>query len=177
MDNVLYKGFLTLVKRTFNGRDWEVVKLKPAVAALIMNESRDKILLVKQNRAAIMKEIWEIPAGMMDVDGESLCSCMVRELEEEADIILNPNELNKMVGYYPNIGTTDHYLEIYQGVVSQTYESKIISDADVTEARWFTITEIREMIMKGEIVDGKTILAFSMEFKNQDLMSIWGMKL
>ena len=47
-----------------------------------------------------MKDVWEIPAGMMDVDGEDPCACMVRELQEEAEITVDPTKLKKIVGYY-----------------------------------------------------------------------------
>ena len=50
-DTIIYKGWLTLVKRIARGRLYEVVVHKPAVAAIIMNQMEDKILLVKQFRA------------------------------------------------------------------------------------------------------------------------------
>ena len=42
------------------------------------------------------------------------------------------------------IGCSDHYLEIYHGKVEQTYESKMVADSDVAEARWFPINSIQD---------------------------------
>ena len=47
----------------------EVVHHPGAVSIVAMNE-RDEVVLVRQYRAALDKEIWEIPAGKRDIDGE-----------------------------------------------------------------------------------------------------------
>ena len=159
-DNVLYKGWLELVERKIDGRRSEIVKLKPAVAALIYNN--DDILLVKQFRSSIKQEIWEIPAGMMDVDGENPCDCLARELKEEADVEIDPNTLVKLVSYYPAVGCLNHNITIFKAeVVDRHYDNKLINDADVTEAKWFNFKDVFSMIKEGQIIDEKTIIGFT----------------
>lgn len=158
MDKIVYNGFIQVAHREVNNRTYDVVLSKPAVAICLFNEAHDRILLVKQYRPAIEKTIWEIPAGMMDIDGESPVSCMLRELKEEADV--ETTTVSEMLSYYPLVGCSDHLLHLYCGTAKQTYNSKIMNDADVTEAQWFSKQGIITMINNGDIIDGKTILAF-----------------
>lgn len=52
-----------------------------AVAAL---DSQDRILLLRQYRHAVGRQLWEIPAGLRDSDGEAPLDTARRELLEEA---------------------------------------------------------------------------------------------
>lgn len=158
MDNIIHEGFITLVTREVDDRTYEVIKSKPAVAAVIANETGEKILLVKQFRPAVMKYTWEIPAGMMDVDGEEPYACIVRELKEETDICIDPVDLVCIAAYHPHIGCSDAYIEIYSASVEQEYDYKNVDDADVTQAKWFTFRQIQDLINDSLIIDGKTML-------------------
>lgn len=56
-----------------------------AVAVLALDEA-DRVLLIQQYRHPIAHRDWEIPAGLMDVPGESGLTGAQRELAEEADL-------------------------------------------------------------------------------------------
>jgi ADP-ribose pyrophosphatase len=60
--------------------DREVVRHPGAVAIVPLLDG--KVLLVRQYRAPIDKEIWELPAGTIE-PGEEPLECAKRELEEE----------------------------------------------------------------------------------------------
>jgi ADP-ribose pyrophosphatase len=55
---------------------------KPTVAVVAVN-NENKVLLIKQYRAAVKNHLLEIPAGTMDREGESPVVCAQRELAEE----------------------------------------------------------------------------------------------
>ncbi len=61
---------------------WEVVRLHDAAAVLPLLPD-DRVLLVKQFRPAVRQVLTEIPAGILDVDGEDALTAAARELEEE----------------------------------------------------------------------------------------------
>ena len=56
-----------------------------AVAVLAL-DAQDRVLLVRQYRHSTGHRLWEIPAGLMDVPGESGLAGAQRELAEEADL-------------------------------------------------------------------------------------------
>lgn len=159
----IYKGnFLQIEKLT----DGDIVRErvstvtgKDAVAAIIFDDLEQKIILVKQHRHAIGQDTWEIPAGMMDIAGEAPKETMQRELKEEAGI--HVTYIKHLVSYYPSVGFCDHKLHIYKGY-TKNYNITSEYDKDVTEAKWFDLQDVRDMIKNGQIVDGKTILAFHM---------------
>jgi 8-oxo-dGTP pyrophosphatase MutT (NUDIX family) len=56
-----------------------------AVAILPMNNDGE-ILLLKQYSHPVGMDLWEIPAGLLDVEGEEFQAGAARELAEEADL-------------------------------------------------------------------------------------------
>jgi ADP-ribose pyrophosphatase len=56
-----------------------------AVAAVAIDE-QDRIVLVRQYRHPVRQELWELPAGLLDVAGEPAVDTAARELAEEADL-------------------------------------------------------------------------------------------
>jgi ADP-ribose pyrophosphatase len=61
---------------------WEVVRPKDAAAVLPLTPEND-VLLVEQFRAGARRSIEEIPAGLLDLEGEDPADCAARELLEE----------------------------------------------------------------------------------------------
>ena len=56
-----------------------------AVSVLVLNDD-DEVLLINQYRRPVGMTMWEIPAGLLDVDGEDPAEAARRELAEEADL-------------------------------------------------------------------------------------------
>jgi 8-oxo-dGTP pyrophosphatase MutT (NUDIX family) len=59
-----------------------------AVCILALREvdGRDHVLLIRQYRHASGGHVWELPAGLLDVDGEPPWEAAARELAEEVDL-------------------------------------------------------------------------------------------
>lgn len=58
----------------------------PGAVAVLALDDHGRVLLIRQYRHAIAQRDWEIPAGLMDVAGESGLVGAQRELAEEADL-------------------------------------------------------------------------------------------
>lgn len=56
-----------------------------AVAIIAMNE-HNQVLLLQQYRHPVKQKLWEVPAGLLDHEGESMLQAAQRELAEEADL-------------------------------------------------------------------------------------------
>lgn len=64
----------------------EYVRHPGAVAVLAVDDD-DRVLLLQQYRHAVRHELWEPPAGLLDVAGEPPPAAARRELAEEADLV------------------------------------------------------------------------------------------
>lgn len=49
-------------------------------------DSDENVLMVRQYRHPVGFELWELPAGLLDIPGEPPQQCAARELAEEADL-------------------------------------------------------------------------------------------
>jgi 8-oxo-dGTP pyrophosphatase MutT (NUDIX family) len=99
--------------RRSDGRevDREVVEHPGSVAIVAHDE--EVVYLVRQPREAIADpESLEIPAGTMDVDGESELDCAARELREEAR--LEARHWRLMHVLFPSPGYVDERIAIYE---------------------------------------------------------------
>jgi ADP-ribose pyrophosphatase len=68
----------------YAARDYMVHIGAVGVVAL---DDEDRVVLVRQYRHPIGERLWELPAGLIDVDGEPLADAAARELAEEADLV------------------------------------------------------------------------------------------
>ena len=63
----------------------EILEHYGAVAIVALDDD-DQIVLVYQYRHAFGRRLWELPAGLLDLDGEAPELTAARELEEEAGL-------------------------------------------------------------------------------------------
>ena len=63
----------------------EIVEHYGAVAIVAVDDD-DNIVLVYQYRHPLGRRLWELPAGLIDIDGEPPHLTAARELEEEAGV-------------------------------------------------------------------------------------------
>ncbi|HET6212076.1 MAG TPA: NUDIX hydrolase [Micromonosporaceae bacterium] len=56
-----------------------------SVGVVALDEA-GRVVLIRQYRHPVGRELWELPAGLVDVAGESLVATAARELAEEADL-------------------------------------------------------------------------------------------
>lgn len=58
----------------------------PGAVAVIALDGDDRVLLLQQYRHPVRHDLWEPPAGLLDVEGEDPALAAARELAEEADL-------------------------------------------------------------------------------------------
>ena len=88
----------------------EVVSHPGAVAVVALDEE-GKIVLVNQYRPAIKARLDELPAGLLDVDGEPALIAAQRELAEETG--LAAEEWHVLADLHSSPGMTDEAVRIY----------------------------------------------------------------
>ena len=136
----------------------EVVRHRGSVAALPV-QGDGRVVLVRQYRYAVDERLWEIPAGRLD-PGETPAEGARRELEEEVG--LRVSALDLLLVFYTTPGFCDERLHLFRA--SGLTEGTARPEADERiELGTFTLDEARAMIGRGEVRDGKTLLALLLE--------------
>lgn len=158
---VVYEGRVFSVevdRRRFpDGREHEVavVRHRPSVVIIPMIDDA-RVVLIRQYRAAIDRELWELPAGTLN-PGETPDAAAARECEEE--IALVPGRIERIRGLFPTPGFCDEELIFYRArdLRPPAPDSQHKPDDDeVIRPQIFTIEEARAMAARGEIIDLKT---------------------
>jgi ADP-ribose pyrophosphatase len=83
----------------------------PGASAVLPLLPSNEIVLVKQFRPAVRRSLTEIPAGLLDVEGEDALSCASRELFEETGY--RHGAIEFLGGYYASPGFTDEYVHLF----------------------------------------------------------------
>lgn len=134
----------------------EILHHPGAVAAVPLHDDAT-VTLVRQYRAALDADLWEIPAGLRDVDGEPAEVTAERELAEEAG--LAAGELRHLITFYNSPGATDEAVEIYLAteLSSVPVNRQSIEEQHMTVER-IPLNEAILMLEDGRISDAKTVI-------------------
>ena len=81
-----------------------------AVAVLALDDE-DRVVLVQQYRHPVGAFEWELPAGLLDVDGEPAHLTAARELHEEADLVAG--EWHLLLDHYASPGGSSEALRVF----------------------------------------------------------------
>lgn len=130
------------------------IVLHPGMVAILPILSDGRVLLVRQYRHAVGKSLWEIPAGKLDVTGESPQDCAIRELREETGYAAS--EWKELFTFYTSPGFTDERGVLFVARGLARVSEPLPDEIDLQRA--FFPAEIIDLVSRGEIQDGKTIL-------------------
>jgi len=147
---------LIVDKIEINGREAirEVVKHPGGVVVLVETED-GRIPFVRQTRYPLGKLLLELPAGKLD-PGEEPIRSAARELEEETG--LRPETLEHVYSFYTSPGFCTELLHLYYTNRFERTASKFDHDEDIV-VEYYSLEDALEMCRKGDITDGKTLLA------------------
>ncbi|CCH88595.1 ADP-ribose pyrophosphatase [Modestobacter italicus] len=90
--------------------DREVVH-HPGAVGVVALDDQDRVVMVRQYRHAIGEHLWELPAGLRDVDGEPPVDSARRELAEETQLAAEKWSL--LVSQHPSPGFCDELIQLY----------------------------------------------------------------
>jgi ADP-ribose pyrophosphatase len=140
-----------------NGKETtrEVVEHVDCVVILPV-DSKGNILLVRQYRHAVDKELLELPAGSID-PGETPEEAATRELREETGF--KPRRLEGLGGFYAAPGYCTEYLHFFRA--TQLERSPLTAeDTDEIEVVPVSPADVPGLVASGQICDAKTIAGF-----------------
>lgn len=119
------------------------------------NDSDARILLIRQYRYAADRFLYEIPAGRID-GSERPIDCARRELKEEAGCVATT--ISPLGGFFTTPGFIDEFIHAFMATGLTRGDPELESDEFIQPVS-HTLKDALRMIERGEIVDGKTIIA------------------
>jgi len=121
--------------------------------AIVAIDVDDNVLLVKQFRKPVEKELLEIPAGGID-PGEDPATTVRREMQEETGYL--PRKVERLGGFYSAPGFCSEYLYLYLAT-DLTPSQLYAEDTESIKLVRVPVTQIPSLITSGSICDAKSI--------------------
>jgi len=132
----------------------EYVVHRGGVAVLAVDEN-GMVPIVRQYRYPLSSELWEIPAGKLEV-GENPDDAIRRELREEAGLVAG--KIEPLASFYPTCGYSSEIIRLYVAT-ELTYVGAKPDEDEFLEIKYVSIDELYKKCLSGEITDGKTLVA------------------
>ncbi|UDY25267.1 NUDIX domain-containing protein [Nocardioides sp. Kera G14] len=130
----------------------------PGAAMVLAVDDEHRVLVISQYRHAVGKRMIQLPAGVIDHEGEDPLDTAKRELQEEAEYAAE--RWDHLVSYNTSPGLTDERFHIYlarglspapRGDFEMLHE-----EADLT-TEWVQFTELLDDVVSGRVNDGALI--------------------
>ena len=121
-----------------------------AVAVLALDD-RDRVLLIKQYRHPVRMREWELPAGLLDIRGESPLVAAQRELAEEADLVAESWDL--LSEFMTSPGGSNEVLRVYlaRGVSAAPEVFARTEEEAGIEVRWVPLDDIVDAVLSRDL--------------------------
>jgi 8-oxo-dGTP pyrophosphatase MutT (NUDIX family) len=130
----------------------EYVRHTGAVAVLALDDA-NRVLFLRQYRHPVGMELWELPAGLLDVDGESPLEAARRELAEEAD--LRAERWDVLLDWFNSPGGMTEALRLYlardvSGVPEGERHTREAEEYGMP-MRWVPLDQARDDVLAGRL--------------------------
>lgn len=112
------------------------------------------VILIRQFRISIERELIELPAGRLEPNEEPT-SCAARELEEE--IGYRAKRLIPIASYYASVGNSNERMYLFLALDLEKTERRLEADERIREVI-MPLEVVREKLAGQEFDDSKTII-------------------
>lgn len=161
-------------KRVYEGKVWniqsevfdyghaeitrEFVDHSGAVAVLA-EDADGRILLIQQYRHPIRMRDWEIPAGLLDIEGEDPLVAAQRELGEEADLVAS--DWTELTEIFTSPGGSNELIRVYRArglTASVDTFDRSEEEADIVK-RWVPLADAVAAVLDGRLKNSILVIA------------------
>jgi len=164
---------VTSSERVFEGRVWDIRRDEfafgghtiareymdhPGAVAVLAIDDQDRVLLINQYRHPIGLRDWELPAGLLDVDGEPPLAAARRELAEETD--LTAEHWSELITFHTSPGGSNETLHVYEarGLLPAQAFARHEEEAEIVK-RWVSLDEAVDAVLEGRLSNSILIIA------------------
>lgn len=175
--DVLAPRPVTARELVFSGAVWDVARehvdlggdepvqrdkvVHPGAVGVLALDDDGRVLLLRQYRHPVRHELWEVPAGLLDEDGEAPQDAAARELAEEADLVAGRYDV--LVEWYSSPGGSDEAVRVYLArdltpVAEQDRFAREHEEAQML-TRWVPLDEARDAVLAGRLHNPTAVVA------------------
>lgn len=135
------------------------VVVHPGAVAILALDADDNVVMVRQYRHPVGHELLELPAGLLDVEGEPALTGARRELHEEAN--LAATDWAVLLDIYNSSGMSDEAIRVYlaRGLTEVDEKDRFAPEHEeisMTVER-HPLDELVRMALAGELVNGTAV--------------------
>jgi len=132
----------------------------PGAVAVVALDDADRVLLLRQYRHPVRSFLWEVPAGLLDVEGEPAVDAAARELAEEAD--LTAARWAVLTDYATTPGGSNEAVRVFlaRGLVEvpePERHTRTGEEAGMT-SRWVPLDEAVTLALDGSLHNPSTVV-------------------
>jgi len=125
----------------------------PGAVAIVAVDEQQRIAMINQYRHPVGQDCWEIPAGLLDIEGEGHLATAQRELAEEAD--LQAADWSVLVDHYPSAGSSAEAIRIFLAQDIQELPTDQRHQREAEEAhlilRWVPFDQALTAVLSGAV--------------------------
>jgi len=156
-------------RTVFEGMVWDVVQERvdlgaagevtrqfvrhPGAVAVVALDDDERVCLIQQYRHPVRTLEWEVPAGLLDVEGEPPWVAAARELHEEAD--LRAGRWDVLADYFSSPGGLDEALRVYlaRDCAEVPEAQRHVRDGEEhgMPVRWVPLDEAESAVLTGRL--------------------------
>lgn len=133
---------------------------RPDAVAVVPLTSEGEVVLLRQYRHPIGRYELEVPAGLLDVDGESEAAAAQRELAEE--IGMTAGTLERLTRFWNSAGWSDEATTVFVGrdLRFAAPDGDFVAEAEEADMQVLRmpLAEAVARARRGEIADAKTVI-------------------
>ncbi|WP_228545747.1 NUDIX domain-containing protein [Microcella flavibacter] len=154
---VVFAGRVWDIRRErFGYGDHEIVREfmeHPGAVAVLAVDDEERVLVIQQYRHPIQTRDWELPAGLLDVEGEDPLEAARRELAEEADLAAEHWE--PLITMHTSPGGSDEVIHVFLATglsATETFDREA-EEADIV-LRWVALDEAVDAVLASRARNG-----------------------
>lgn len=135
-----------------------IVASHPGAVSVVALDDDDRLLMIRQYRHPVTRLLWEIPAGLRDVDGEPLLDTARRELAEETGYAAR--EWHVLADFFSSPGFTTERLRIFlarglEDAGDTGFERE--GEEKFLEFAWVPLEEAVSLVLAGKLHNSCTV--------------------
>lgn len=156
--DLVYEGRVWDVRNdTLRYGDGEIVRQyvdHPGASAIVAIDDEGRVLLIQQYRHPIRSRDWEVPAGLLDVAGESPLETAKRELIEEADLVAS--DWQPLVSIFTTPGGNDEVVHMFLATGLSPVGHAHAREAEEADIRieWVPLADAVTGVLEGRLRNG-----------------------